>query len=272
MQALKRILAAGKTAAKKIDVTRFTERFGETGRTVVSLAVVVLVTTSTIATVMAASQTAHIVCDGKQQDVEVTSENTDQILQAAGIKTGPHDIVARSEAGSSGISITVRRAVPVQVSCSGRDETFTAHWGDTVGRVLSQAGIVYDADDKVEPAPSAKVSSGMDIVVLNRYHISVTADGKTSEALVNAGPVSEELAQAGVKLNPEDQVSVKSDSGNTDEVEIAVTRVSHRQVTQTESIAYMSVTQKDSTLPAGTSRVATQGRAGAARRSSARRS
>lgn len=263
MQALKRIFSAVKTAVKGSDRPRTAGRFENTGRTIVSLAVVVLITTSSVATVMAAAQTAHIVCDGKQQDVEITSEDTDKILQKAGIQVGPEDIVFRSASGSSGnIDITIKTAMPVHVTIGSKEQNITAHWGDTVSEVLSKAGIAYDSEDEVIPSPETKVSAELSITVLNRYHVSVMADGKTSEAVVGAGPVSQALSEAGVSLNPEDQVSVSADADVADGMRIQVTRVSYQKVTKTEPVAYSTVTKKDSTMLAGTKKVATSGKNG----------
>jgi resuscitation-promoting factor RpfB len=260
LQALKRIFAT----LQKIKAPRFLSRLSGTGRSLVSLAVTIMITMGSVATVMAATHTAHIICDGKQTDVEITSEKTDKILQKAGVTAGPQDIVIREDdpdhAGD--LLFTVKKAVPIEISLSDSQQVLTAHYGDTVGEVLSSAGVNVDGDDEVTPPESTTLTGKSNITVTSRYHISVTADGKTTQAVVQSEPVSKVLSTVGVKLNPEDLVSVKPDAQVRDGMKIDVSRVTYRNVTQTEQIAYSNVTKKVTSLYAGTKKVDTKGKEG----------
>ena len=260
MQALERIY----TKFRQAGTPRIIARFGTTGRSVVSLAVAVVITMGSVATVMAATHTAHIVCDGRQTDVEITSEETDQILQKAGVVTDPRDIVLRSDdpnhAGD--LLFTVRTAIPVEISTGDSQHVLTMHYGDTVGQALALAGVNVSDDDTVTPSQDSVLTGKTDITVVSRYHISVTADGKTTQAVVQSGPVSLALSNAGIELNPEDTVSVKPDAKVTDGMNIQVSRVTYRNVTQTSAIAYSNQTKKVSSLYAGTKKIETKGVAG----------
>lgn len=229
-----------------------------------ALLLMILVTVGSVETVMASTHTATVICDGDAGQVEMTSPETDSILLKAGVKTGPNDIISREDDPNNAgdVIITVRTAKQVSVEADGKDMTVTAHYGDTVADVLEKAGISMDSDDMVTPAKDEEIADGTRIQVTRMYRIKVVADGSTIDATVEEGTVSDALRQAGVQLGEEDILSVDPDEKITQGMEIRVSRVTYKEVTETREIPYETITQTDSTLAAGTEKIKTEGQNG----------
>lgn len=257
---------------KEIVLLRIRSRISEDGPAVrqvllkqgAALALMILVTVGSVGTVMAATHVATVVCDGAASRVEMASPETDQILLKAGIKTGRDDLISRRDdpdhAGD--VVISVRTARNATVEADGTRKTVTAHYGDTVDDALGQAGVSLDADDLVTPAESEKVEAGTKIQVTRMVQITVAVDGGKVAATVKEGSVSNAVRQAGVKLGTDDTLNVAADQTVDSGMEISVSRVAYKQVTETRPIQYKTVTRKDPTLAAGKTRVKTAGKNG----------
>lgn len=229
-----------------------------------ALALMILVTVGSVGSVMAATHVATVTCDGAESRVELSSPETNQILLKAGIKTGPDDLILRSDVSehAGDVAITVKTARKVTLEADGTTKTVTAHYGDTVGDVLRQTGVSLDADDLVTPAENAKVEAGTDIQVTRMVQITIAADGCKASATVKEGTVSAALSQAGVKLGSDDALNVAEDKTVAAGMEISVSRVTYREVTETRPIQYQTVIQKDPTLAAGKTKIQTAGQNG----------
>lgn len=229
-----------------------------------ALALMVLVTVGSVGTVMAATHSATVLCDGAASRVEMTSPETDQILLKAGVKTGPDDLITRSDdpnhAGDAVITVKTMRKVSVEAD--GTVKTVIAHYGDTVDDVLKMAGIVLDSDDLVTPAESELVKDGDKIQVTRMVQVTIAADGSEVAATVHTGSVSEAVRQAGVQLGPDDTLSVAPDKMVRAGMKIGVSRVTYKEVTETRPIPFQNVTKKDASLSAGKTKVQTAGKNG----------
>ncbi|QNK39543.1 3D domain-containing protein [Caproicibacter fermentans] len=231
-----------------------------------ALFLMVLVTVGSVETVMASTHLATVTCDGAASRVEMTSPETDQILLKAGVQTGPDDLISRSDdpdhAGD--VLITVKTARKVNVEADGTDKTVTAHYGDTVGDVLDQAGVTLDSDDLVTPAESKPVEDGTGIQVTRMVRVTVAVDGAKVSATVKEGSVSDAVRQAGVSLGSEDTLNVSPDETVNQGMEIDVSRVTYKEETETREVPFQKITQKDSSLAAGKTKIKTAGKNGSA--------
>ena len=229
-----------------------------------ALAVMVTVTVLSVVTVMAKTNTAHIVYNGKKTDVQMTSAETKDILFAAGIETGSDDIVVKKDAsdGSGDVVITVKSAYGVTVDSDGTKKTVAAHYGDKVSSVLEKAGTEADWNDVVTPAQDSTVTGKMAVSVKKRCGISLTADGSTVSTVVNAKNVADAIKEAGFSLGKDDTVNAGLDSAVTEGQKLEITRVAYKDVTTTEPVAFKTVTEKSKALSAGKVKVVTQGQNG----------
>lgn len=239
-------------------------QIGSTGKMVAALAVVTAVLVSSMATVMGATHTAHILYNGQKKDVEITENETPRILLKAGINLSAGDIVKRREdPGHTGdVLLTVRTTVPVRISADGVHTSALAHYGDTVKEVLTASGISTEPEDTLTPAANTTVTANDEITIKRCRHITVTADGQTKDLTVQQGTVSRALSQAGLTLGQSDILNADAQAQVTDGMRLKVSRVSYQNVTKTESIPFNTVTRKDNSLYAGTKKVAAEGRSG----------
>lgn len=230
-----------------------------------ALVVMILITVGSVATVMAATHTAHIVFDGTKRDVEISDSATDAILQKAGIALRPGDEVERTEdpEGTGDVFLTVRTGRVVSINEDGTIRKVTVHFGDTVRDALEAANVSADGDDALSPSADTAVLDGMTVRVNKRCSVTVRADGKTFSAVVHQGTVYGALKEAGVSVAPTDKLNASSGDTVTEGMNIAVTRVVERRTTETQPVAFKTVRVSDSSLASGQTKVKTEGQNGA---------
>ena len=232
-------------------------------RLALSLLLTAGVVLGSVAAVTASARYASVTVDGKGKPVvEIESTKTEDILRQTGVSAKAGDLVLRTDEKGGNIDLTVRTAKYVSVSANGETRSVLLHFGDTVSGALEKAGVTLGPNDIVTENTAAKVDDGMKISVDRRYNVNIVADGKTTCALVGEGTVSHALSQAGVMLGAEDITNKKADDTVADGMTIQVGRVTYKDVTTTQPIAFSTVTQKDSSMNSGTKTVKTHGKNG----------
>lgn len=110
------------------------------------------------------------------------------------------------------------------------------HYGDiATAQAVTQAGVSLSDNDIVTPSLGTKITADMgDIKIGRKYHVMITADGKTTAAVVTEGSVENALTQAGVTLGSDDTVSADKTAAITEGMKITVARVSYQEVTTTD--------------------------------------
>jgi hypothetical protein len=92
--------------------------------------------------------------------------------------------------------------------------------------------------------------------------VVVRVDGERVTLVTGAETVADALADAGVELGPDDEVSVPLAAPLPDSGEIVVSRVTYREVTERADVPFRTVEQPDTGLAAGQRVVTQAGRAG----------
>lgn len=238
--------------------------YSSTLKRVAALSVMIVVTVGSVVTVMAATRTAHVDRDGVKKTVEISDPATEAILLRAGFRTEPDDRVVRTEdtENTGDIFITVRSARDVSVEADGTVKKVTAHYGDTVADALGAAGVSADEDDEVTPAAVKAVTDGMSVKVQRRCSITVNADGKTVSALVHQGTVYGALREAGFSVATSDRLSADQNGRVAEGMNLSITRVTQREKTETQPVAFQTVKVSDPTLSSGKTKVKTNGKNG----------
>lgn len=232
-------------------------------RWTVSCVLMVTVTVGSVVTVTASARFADITIDGVEKPkVEIVSGGTDEILSLVNFVPSGSDLVSRKTDSSGTVKITVRTFMRVAVIADGGQVTARLHYGDTVGDALAQAGVAVDGNDSVTPPVQTAAADGMTVQVLRRKNVTVTADGKTAAATVDAGTVAQALVQTGTAVGPDDTTSVSAQTGVTDGMNIKVTRVVYKDLTLTEAIPFRTVVRNDPTTTANVRKVQTAGQNG----------
>ncbi|MFC4002749.1 transglycosylase family protein [Prauserella oleivorans] len=97
--------------------------------------------------------------------------------------------------GGGAAALAMNKSVTLDVD--GEKQTVRS-FGDTVGEVLSDAGISVGAHDALSPSPQAEVGDGGVIKLERGRHLNLIVDGEQRESWVRATTVGEALTQLGL--------------------------------------------------------------------------
>ena len=224
------------------------------------IAAFVALVLSMVITTSAESISATIIEDGQSRTVKVSSTETEDILEEAGITIQSKDVVTRSD--SEGIVIEIERAVPVTLDTGSHVYKVYGSKGDTVQDILDEQGVTLNANDTVTPPLGDRITKNMEIEVTRNLAVTLIVDGEEKDLIVPVGTVADVVYEAGVILGRDDEISpdryLKAEDGMT----IEVNRVKYREVTVTEEIPYETVEQKDDTMYVDARVVVTEGKNG----------
>lgn len=132
----------------------------------------------------------------------------------------------------------------------------------TVEDVLKKANITLTDTQTVTPPLSQQVTEDTVIKIENGYPIEITADGKTEKVIAPQGTVENALKALNYKLSKEDIVSVNKNEKIKPDMKIKIQRVTYKETTKTEEIAYNTVTKTSEDLEPGKTAVETEGKNG----------
>lgn len=97
------------------------------------------------------------------------SKDYAKALEKLNVQLGDMDTVDVSEASAAGVTkIHINRAFDINVTADGKTQTMRVNKNETVGQILSRAGVKVGTQDIVTPAVSECVAEGSDISV-SRY-------------------------------------------------------------------------------------------------------
>lgn len=206
-----------------------------------------------------------------QYNVEVVVDSSDAIVITTN-ETEPIEILAQANitldgsdrldisgfTSGEGGTIKIDRSNDINIEFDGLINTYTMY-EDTVGEALSSLGIVIGSDDKVNYALSAAVQNGMVITVSSAKYVTLTVDGNTANYAIYNGTVADLLELAQITLGTNDYTIPSLDTMLEENMVVEVYRVELETVTQTETVAYDTITQQDSTADRSTTTVVTEG-------------
>ena len=201
--------------------------------------------------------------DGNASSVHVFGSTVGDVLDKQGIELGEHDTVVPSAASAveDGDHISVRYGRKLTVTVDGvtREYWTTA---TTVDAALTEIGLRTEGAVLTASRSQPLGRDGLEMAVTTPKKVKVTVDGKTRTVKSAAPIVSGVLAELGVNRSALDRVKPGVDTPVEDGMKIVVKRVTVKKVTSTESIAYATTKQKDSSLYQGQTTVVTAGKAG----------
>lgn len=201
--------------------------------------------------------------DGSPEHLHTFAATVADFLNAEGIHTGSHDIVAPSPSASltSGDYIAVRygRHVDVTVNGSAKNVWMTA---TNVSQALDELGVRQDGAELSVPAATTIGRQGITFTVWTQRQITILVDGGTKTITTHAATVQDALAEAGITLKGQDTASVPLNSVPTDGESISVLRISGTTATEQRSIPYPVTKVSDTTLFSGQQQVVTAGQNG----------
>ena len=184
--ALRRTLgrAWGKTPVKKLT----------------ALAVMIVITVSSVTTVMAATRKVTVYYNGETYTGSLTGsletiQDTRAQLISMGLPVDEADRISVASNNTTGeLAIHLTSAHTVTVVADGMAKSTVVYEGQTIADALQACGVTVDSNDKLTAPTTKQVSADMVIEVTRRHAVKFTADGETKNLLVEDTTVSALLA------------------------------------------------------------------------------
>ena len=201
-------------------------------RGVAALILVLALSISSFATVMANTVSANVIDGDQSYTFNMSSTDLDEILEQAeemGLEPlGPLDVAERVEGTTT---VVVRRGVNLTVREAGKENLLVAYRGDTVEQVLLENSIVLKDADEITPGRETVVEGDTQVEIRRACQVVVLADGKQTTVTQTGGTVEDALKEAGVTVGEEDSLNYDKDEPLFDKMHIRVTRVMKVRIT-----------------------------------------
>ena len=201
-------------------------------RGVAALILVLALSISSFATVMANTVSANVIDSDQSYTFNMSSTDLDEILEQAeemGLEPlGPLDVAERVEGTTT---VVVRRGVNLTVREAGKENLLVAYRGDTVEQVLLENSIVLKDADEITPARETVVEGDTQVEIRRACQVVVLADGKQTTVTQTGGTVEDALKEAGVTVGEEDSLNYDKDEPLFDKMHIRVTRMMKVRIT-----------------------------------------
>lgn len=232
---------------------------------VVAFVIAVSIFATTAFAGLASQYNVEIVVDSNEPIVITTNETEPiEILSQANITLSESDKLDISAFTSGkGGTIKVDKANNINIEFNGEINTYTVY-EDTVGEALKSLGIIVSDGDKLNYSAEDSVKDGMVITIKSAKSISLTVDGKTNKYAMYQGTVADLLSFAKVTLGKEDYTKPSADTELEANMKVTVYRVEYKEVTETETVKYKTVTKEDSSMDLGDTKTVTSGENGKA--------
>lgn len=222
-----------------------------------AFALATVIGVGSVVTVMATTGKATILDNGVSYRVNLTTTNTEELLEKANIEVGSNDIIERDD--TNGVVIKIRREMDATVEADGAEQTVSVHYGDKVSDVIAEAGVVLDDNDAVNTDINGELTDNADIVVTRYHKVTVHDNGITQIVDVPEGTVANVLPVANITLGEEDTLSVAESEPVIDGMEVTVNRVTYATQTVTEDIPFETKVIETADLYKGETQVQTAG-------------
>jgi len=153
------------------------------------------------------------------------------------------------------------KAVVVQTA-SGVHKVST--FRGTVGDVLTDLGVALAPEDRITPATSTQLTSGMHIEHKRAFPVTLIADGRQRTVMTVVATVNEFLAErpAGVAVRARDRVYPSPYDALWAGAIVRIVRIETTITSEPERLPYAQIARPDGSLPRGLTRVIQPGRPG----------
>lgn len=192
----------------------------------VALVLIVALSISSIATVIAHPVTANVIDGDKTYSFGMESADIEDIIATAETQgmepIGELDVY---EIVGNTTTVNVRRGVSVTVNEAGSVTNFVSYKDETVEKALLQNGIILKDKDVVTPARESMLEEDTNIDIRRFCTVIVSADGKNHQVSLTGGTVEEAISEAGIAVGADDSVNYQSAEPLFDNMKINVSRV-----------------------------------------------
>lgn len=149
----------------------------------------------------------------------------------------------------------------VTVVVDGKEMKFGT-FSSSVGDALKSKDIVVDPKDKVEPGLDSKIKENEKITVKRAVNLKVSVDGKVLDVKSSEENIETMLKAEGIDIKEDDRVKPGKDAVLAEGLEVLITRVETKTITEKVVINFKEVVKSDPRLPNTKRSVAQEGRDG----------
>jgi resuscitation-promoting factor RpfB len=210
-------------------------------------------------------KTVTLVVDGHSRSVRTTASRVADVLDVAGYKLGPHDLVAPTAEtpvhDKSKVIYDRGRLLHLDVNGVRRDVWTTA---PTVADALAQLGYSTESFTSVSRSRRLPLDPTA-ITVRTPQLVTVVHDGKSVQVTTTEATVARLLVDLDIRLGTHDRLSVQATSAIKSGEKITITRVKNGTITGTKVLPYPTTKTQDPSLVVGVTKVVTPGKNGLAR-------
>ena len=233
----------------------------------VALGLSVLTLTGAHAAYEATAKTVAVVVDGRTQQVRTHGSTVKDVLSAAHLKVGSHDLLAPSPDVKVSPSTTVvlrhGRLMSLDLDGKQRQVWVTAL---SVDEALDQMGLRAEGAVLSADRSRAIPLKGFSLAVRTRKSVTLLDGGRARRVATNGLTVQDVLTEQKVALRRADRLTPAATASIATGSVIQVTRVSGLQTVVSVPVAFAVQRHANRRMWKGTSRVIREGRVGVVRR------
>jgi len=215
----------------------------------------------------ASAKTVALTVDGQRQVVRTHGDTVADVLKAAHLAVGEHDLLAPAKDVqlSSETSVVLRRGRLMSLTVDGakRDVWVTAM---SVSEALDQVGLRHAgallSADRSRPIPL----KGFSLDVRTRKAVQLLDGGKVRTVASNGVQVLDVLREQHIRLRSTDRLTPAAATPLRDGAVVRITRVSGRTSVENDAIAYDVIRKPDASMYRGTTKTIRAGRVGVMKR------
>ncbi len=215
----------------------------------------------------ATAKNVAVVVDGKTRHVKTHGSTVHDVLKAAGLEVGPHDLLAPATDITLTPTTTVvlrhGRLMSLTVDGRRRDVWVTAL---SVAEALDQMGLRADGAVLSADRSRAIPLKGFSLAVHTRKQVSLLDGGRVRRVATNGLTVQDLLAELRIRVRPGDRLFPAAGAALVNGGVVRVTRMDGRLMVDSAPIAFPVKRRPNSRMWRGDTRVVTQGRVGVLRR------
>lgn len=181
---------------------------------------------------------------------------------AVGVSEQPAPQAHAYEPQGAAFSAEVHGDITVAIADGTRTMRVEAYTGDTVGKVLEQAGVTLSEIDEVSPSLETAFWHTGKISITRNAAVTIFDNGEKTTCIVPEGTTQREAAAAaGIRLQGEDYLD-HPEKPVKDGMTVQVNRVTYETVKKNETAKFRTVEVSDDTMKAGKRAVETEGKNG----------
>ena len=217
------------------------KKFNHQAKRLVALVIMGVIALTSAISVAALSHKVYISDRDKSFSIVTINNDTNTILEQAGIKLKSDDIVERQDVDDD-INITIKRAFKVYVKAEGISKTIVVNEG-SVKDALSYSGFRVGKQDISEPDALTELSPEMEISLTHRYNVKLS-DGanEVANVVVPEGTVKDAIEYLGIELNEDDVINLDMEQQIYEDMPLKVDRIEFREETKKETIPFGTIT------------------------------